>query len=383
MIPPPSEIVHAHDSTEIETTQTQVLPLPCPACGCPKSASSNFCIACGLPFDAPIFPAESKSIAAETLDSSKPASITDSINVFHCENCGSDIEVQAGQLAYRCPFCDTNYVAKPLKTSADRRSPEFIIGFAITPAQAMEKYAAWIAQGHWFRPGDLSLKAMSDKQAAIYIPFWHYAYAAASRWNANIGQFWYRTETYTVTDKDGKTQIRTRQVRETEWQTLAGAHQKYYFGYLVSASKGLTHKESLTIQPYDLRGLKRFQNYFLAGWISEPYAIDYQTARKIAEEEFQQQENSSIAAILPGDTSGGLQVQTQFELNEIDLTLLPVHILSYRYHDKVYRFLVNGQTGKFAGEKPLSTTRIAVAIIAGLILIAIVVVSIMLLQGAN
>ena len=34
-----------------------------------------------------------------------------------------------------------------------------------------------------------------------------------------------------------------------------------------------------------------------------------------------------------------------------DLILLPVYLLSYRYRDKLYRFLLNGQTGKAAGDK--------------------------------
>jgi len=54
------------------------------------------------------------------------------------------------------------------------------------------------------------------------------------------------------------------------------------------------------------------------------------------------------------------------------LILLPVYLLSYRYRKKLYRFMLNGQTGKAAGDKPLSWLKIAstglVAIVALLVL---------------
>ena len=54
-----------------------------------------------------------------------------------------------------------------------------------------------------------------------------------------------------------------------------------------------------------------------------------------------------------------------------DLILLPVYLLSYRYRNKLYRFLMNGQTGKVAGSKPLSPWRIMLTI--GGVLAAILV----------
>jgi amino acid permease len=56
--------------------------------------------------------------------------------------------------------------------------------------------------------------------------------------------------------------------------------------------------------------------------------------------------------------------------------------MAYHYRGKVYRFLVNGQTGKLYGEKPWSAARIAAAVIAGLILIAIlVIIGVLLANG--
>lgn len=368
--------------------QSRQLPLPCPACGSPRSPGAKFCVACGLPFEdsapATQLPAGSPSAPPTSNDlPSVPApkdSKSVSVTAFHCQNCGSDIAIPSGERSIRCPFCDSTYVVEIQADRSERRRPEFVIGFAVTREQALQKYFEWIGQGGWFRPGDLSLRAISDKQMGVYIPFWHYAYEARSRWNAMIGQYWYRTETYTVT-VNGKTETRTRTVQETEWSPLSGNHHKYYFGYLVSASKGLSQPEALSIQPYDLRAVTRFKPFFLAGWISEEYSIDYAQAKSIAEHEFQQREVNNVSRMMPGDTYGQLNVQTAFELNETDLMLLPVHILSYRYRDRVYRFLVNGQTGRFSGEKPISGIRIAVAVTVCVLLILLVVLVVWYIQS--
>jgi len=80
-----------------------------------------------------------------------------------------------------------------------------------------------------------------------------------------------------------------------------------------------------------------------------------------------------VAGFLPGDTYRNLAVQTEFSQVNSDLILLPVYVLGYRYKGKLYRFMINGQTGKTIGEKPLSWLKIGLA--SGLlVLLAFIVV---------
>jgi hypothetical protein len=55
--------------------------------------------------------------------------------------------------------------------------------------------------------------------------------------------------------------------------------------------------------------------------------------------------------------------------NTFKHVLMPVWISAYRYRDKVYRFLVNGQTGEASGESPLSWWKVLLLAIVGLILL--------------
>jgi DNA-directed RNA polymerase subunit RPC12/RpoP len=370
--------------------------MPCSACGTPRQIGSRFCVSCGVPFETPNQinwdggqPASSNSRPPSISTNGGTVSIEtqaiDSANAmrtFRCDSCGSEVDAPNDQRSLRCPFCDSNYVAELPLEQRTSQQPEFIIGFEVSSEKAQELFFQWIGKNSFFRPSDLVRKASTEKQRGVYIPFWHFSMIAESHWSAQIGEYWYRTETYTVKNAEGKNETRTRTVQETEWWPLSGVYRKYYSGYMVSASKGLPQQEALAIQPYRLNTMMRYRPMYLAGWMSEEYSVSRESALALTQQEFRNRERNAISGFLPGDVQSGLSVQTDLDMGGSDLILLPVHVLSYRYNNKVYRFLVNGQTGKMVGEKPWSGSRIAaVAIATGILLVIIVGLIIALTQA--
>jgi hypothetical protein len=341
----------------------------CAACGSPFDEQDRFCPACGSAVAGAAPAAPTSAPAEEMLQ-----------RHFRCENCGSEVAMDPDQRSYVCAFCDSTYVVEFSPQATGRQPPEFVIGFAVTPHEAQEKFHRWIAEKTWFRPGDLRTGAVAEKQRGVYLPFWAFTMLAQSHWSASIGEYWYRTETYTTTDSKGKTVTRTRQVRETEWWPLAGRHHRYYAGFLVSGSRGLPQSEAERIKPFQLPALKRYEPFYLAGWLCEEYSIERDEALQVCQAEFYRQEQANVARFLPGDTHRSLDVSTNFSEINSDLCLLPVYILSYRYREKLYRFLVNGQTGKVAGDKPLSWKRIGV-LIGAIAAVVILLILILLLIG--
>ena len=53
-----------------------------------------------------------------------------------CDNCGSEVAMDPEQRSYVCAFCDSTYVVEFSPDISSRQSPEFVIGFAVTPEQA-------------------------------------------------------------------------------------------------------------------------------------------------------------------------------------------------------------------------------------------------------
>lgn len=317
----------------------------CESCGCPVETWDKFCPACGV----------EQAVTAEA--AAQPVGQKH----FRCQNCGAEVAVDPDQRSYACPFCDSTYVVEFDQDTTGRQPPEFVIGFAIAPEQALERYQTWFRSNSWFRPGDLITARVEEKLKGVYLPFWSFSMLARSQWSAGIGEHWYETQHYT-TRVNGKTVHKTRRVQHTEWWDLAGKHHRYYSGFLVSGSRGLPQQHAERIKPFHLPALKRYQPYFLAGWLSEEYSLARDEALQVCQAEFYRREQQNVAAHLPGDTHRSVEVATAFSEVNSDLILAPVYLLSYRYRDKLHRFMINGQTGKVYGEKPLSWRRILAAV---------------------
>ena len=69
-----------------------------------------------------------------------------------------------------------------------------------------------------------------------------------------------------------------------------------------------------------------------------------------------------------GDSQRIDSVETRYGRFTFKHVLLPAWVSAYRYRDKVYRFVINAQTGETSGEAPLSWWKIA-----GLVVLALVI----------
>ena len=72
-----------------------------------------------------------------------------------------------------------------------------------------------------------------------------------------------------------------------------------------------------------------------------------------------------------GDEQRVEQIRTDYGDETFKHVLLPVWTAAYRYNGKSFRFLVNGQSGRVQGERPWSVWKIAAAVIAALVALAV------------
>ena len=287
--------------------------------------------------------------------------MADPSSVFSCPQCAAQVCLPPGRISDSCSFCEAPLVAadRVAVEPVDRVAP-----FVLDNIQAAGRLRTHLA-GSWLAPETVRTSATPEALEAVLVPFWVYQATARSRWTARIGIWWYRTETYTVV-VDGKTQTRTRQVKETEWFPTGGTHVATYVDHLVSGSRGLPEHEANALEPFDLGKSRSYSPAMLAGLIAEQPSVDHQQARRTASEELTALEHRAIRSFLPGDEYAGLENQTQTELSDVELVLLPVWIATFRHREEVWRLLVNGQTGEVVGQAPRDPKKIA-----GLVLLAL------------
>jgi DNA-directed RNA polymerase subunit RPC12/RpoP len=144
---------------------------PCEKCGAPVEVGDRFCNGCGQ------------------TQGAEPAAVEVAQKFFRCESCGAEVAMDAEQRSYVCPFCDSTYVVDFSPAATGRQAPEFVIGFAIPPDQAANKFHDWLTTNTWFRPGDLKLAQLEGKLRGVYLPFWSFSMLAESAWGAETGAF--------------------------------------------------------------------------------------------------------------------------------------------------------------------------------------------------
>lgn len=287
--------------------------------------------------------------------------------VLRCPSCGSPGDVGTAV----CTLCGT-VLAEPvsegdtqaLKAGFEGLSvlvPEFIVPFRVGREQASQIF------GDWSRKGLFTPRARRvDRLQGIYFPFWMFSMRADSTWEADIGEWW---------SEDGTER------RHTEWHPLRGRHHSHHSHFLVSGAHGLPREEALAVGPFELQEMRRHGPHDLAGWLIEPCSVAREEALARCQRALQEAEEESIRAFLPGDSQAGLEWTTTFSEVAGDLVLLPFWIGTCSYRGKPYRYVLNGQTGRITGIRPVSPVRVGLLIAA--LLLALLVIVLLALGGAR
>ncbi len=294
------------------------------------------------------------------------------VRTTQCQECGATVSFAENVTATQCEFCGSSQV---MQQDANRNviRPESLVPFQIDQAAARDKFSGWL-RGLWFRPSDLKHKARVADMAGVYVPYWTFDANVDSDWTAQAGYHYYETESYTETDSDGETVTKTRQVQRTRWEPAWGKRSDFFDDFLICASRGLPPKLADKLETFDTRALRPYEPGFLAGWRAEEYAIDLNTAWHQAVDRMEGVQQKRCAGDVPGDTHRFLNVTNRFYNQTFKHVLLPIWISAYRYEDKVFRFLVNGQTGEVTGKAPLSVVKIVLFVAAIIAVIALIVV---------
>jgi hypothetical protein len=300
------------------------------------------------------------------LGENQPEASLHEVHTVTCENCSASTTLKPNATSDSCPFCATPLVVKHAKTSKLIK-PKYLLPFKIERKKAEESYVGWLG-GLWFAPNDLkqSARQTMDKLSGVYLPFWTYDSNTSTDYTGERGTYYYVTETYT----NSKGEQESREVQKIAWSFASGCVSNSFDDVLVCASPSLPQKLSTSLEPWDLEALTAFDERFLSGFKTESYRVDLKTGFETAKELIKPRIESSVKADIGGDLQRVSSMSTTYENITFKHILLPVWISAYRYNEKVYHFMVNARTGEVQGERPYSAIKIALAVLAGIAVIA-------------
>lgn len=291
------------------------------------------------------------------------------ILTIKCDTCGAQITLEKNLVVKTCDFCNS-----PLIVDQGRISkiiePVSILIFKVTAKEGEAIFKSWI-QKRWFAPYNLNKHANQKKKLhSIYLPYWGYDSNTVTHYKGQRGDN-YQTRGYHINFTDSK--VTPKIVTKTNWRYSSGTVTNVFEEVLVVATDSLPEEFLRKLEPWELSVLIPFEPKYLLDFRAEIYRVNVQQGFKNAQKIMQAEINRSIKKNIGGDNQRIESQMTNYKSIKFKHILLPIWLTTYSYHNKVYRFMINGHTGKAHGERPYSWIKITLFILLSIAIFALII----------
>ena len=273
-----------------------------------------------------------------------------------CKMCAGETVYDALQIAGTCPYCGSNQVME--EKGKDTLAPGGVCTFKIDQKTAGENFKKWLGK-KFFCPKIVKETAEADKFQGLYLPYWTFDTDTVTNYTARYGKDRRRRKS------DGNYET------VTDWYHTNGTYRQFIDDELVNAST--QHDRSLLnwLEPFDTKDNVAYKPEYIAGFASERYSIGLKEGWEKAKSSIYSKVRSNIRNKIirekNADRVDNLKANTVYNNITYKYLLLPIWISSFRYGDKTYQFMVNGQTGKVSGRTPVDIMKV-ILVVGGAIL---------------
>lgn len=331
------------------------IQLKCPCCGGTLEFDSKtqmvVCPFCDSQFTTEDLKAYSDDLASDkqdetAWDESRVQEYTDKemkgMKIYSCDSCGGEIIVDETTSSTKCPYCGNNLVVSK-QLSGDLR-PNYVIPFK-NDKDAVQQDLKKFFKRKPLLPGSFSKENVIEEVKSLYVPFWIF--------DADVeGKVRFKGET-TRTWSDSNYNY-----RETKYYSIIRGGGIAFDHVPVDGSSKMEDKLMESIEPYDFSQAEEFNIAYLAGIVADRYDVDKDVTFNRATQRFRDGTIQAFRNDIHGYSNVTVQDSNiQLSNTKANYALYPVWILNTKWKEKNYRFAVNGQTGKVAGDLPVSVPK--------------------------
>ncbi|HYT66686.1 MAG TPA: hypothetical protein VEL51_09725 [Vicinamibacterales bacterium] len=290
-----------------------------------------------------------------------------------CQSCKAVSVFEPDRVGQRCEFCGSPALV-PYEEIKSPIRPQSLLAFRVADTAVREQIRRWY-KSKWLAPGALKSRALVDTVKGVYIPYWTFDAHAECPWEAEAGHYFYTTETY----RDDKGHTQTRQVQHVRWEPASGVVNHFFDDEPIPGTRGVDHALLRQVEPFPTNELVAYDTSYLSGFIVEHYQVVLLEAAQASEAAMHEKLEALCAAQVPGDTYRNLVIHPTFSAQTFKHILVPIWLLTYTYGARVFHVLVNGATGRMAGEYPKSFWKVFFLVVGIIILVLLV----LLMQGEH
>ncbi|MCL2634846.1 MAG: hypothetical protein FWD34_10080 [Oscillospiraceae bacterium] len=269
--------------------------------------------------------------------------------LYACPSCGAEVLTDKNTSSSKCFYCRSPVILRGRLSG--KYKPDRIIPFSIVQADARFKLLDY-CRGRRFLPNGFLTDTNLDEITAIYIPYWVADCVVSGKVHAECIK----------EERNNKGILGEDYAEYQEWHVLREGEVRF---------EKIPHDASIKaddelmecIEPFNYDEAVNFKMSYLSGHLAEKYDVTKD------EVYYRVKERAVTGAryIMKEQVTGYRRVK--FTENEADfyildnnwsLYLMPVWFLAYSHKGRIYKFAVNGQTGKFAGDLPVAWWKVGV-----------------------
>ena len=279
--------------------------------------------------------------------------LADNMRAYSCNTCGAEIICDETTAATRCPYCDNTTVIEAQFSGAAK--PDFVIPFAFTKEQAMEKYKGYYEKRKLI-PKDFISGSRVEEIQGVYVPFWLYD------GSVNIDA---EFEAADKTEND--TEIIRKIYKAQRRGTIS------FENVPADASKRMPDDIMDSVEPFNFTQLKPFSMTYMPGFLAERFDVEGDDDLERAEKRVVNTAKQKTKATVKHDEVTEKRGDYKVNYTKKKYAMLPVWYLTTSWNGKQWNFAMNGQTGTFTGDLPVDYTKLGImtgiaAIVAGALL---------------
>lgn len=297
-----------------------------------------------------------------------------------CQGCGTETVAQVGSGTIECAFCGSKHIVKH-EEAPDAIKPESLVPFKVSKQTASQKFGAWL-KSRWFAHKEAKQACSPEKLQGVYIPYWTFDSETSTYYTAEAGTYYYVTESRTVRDSEGKTKTVQERVRKTNWRWVNGYYDRFFNDLPVLASNNETKKVIEKLGDYNFSELIPYKPEYLTGFQAERYQVGISESFGIAKERMHQALMQDVRKQIHADEVRNISMQTNHNNVKFKHLLLPMWLSAFRFRDKIFRFVVNGQTGTIKGQYPKDPLKVLLVTVLGLAAVGALVYFLVLKNAA-
>ena len=263
---------------------------------------------------------------------------TEDLLVYGCESCGGEIVGDATTGATSCPYCGNPVVM--MGQFAGSLKPDYVIPFKYDKKAAIETLKKHYG-GKRLLPKTFSRQNHIEEVKGVYVPVWLFDADA----DANIRYRASRVRCWSDSNYD---------YTETSYYAVIRKGSVGFERVPVDGSTKMDDALMESIEPFDFSGAVDFQTAYLSGFLADKYDVDSEQSVERANARIKKSTEEAFAATVHGYSSVVPEsLVIHLRNGSAKYALYPVWLLNTSWKGNQYKFAMNGQTGKFAGDLPV------------------------------